>query len=90
MTLDSKKNIYPMITFFFLNDLQLPASCLLMLKLAAIVSFSLKALILKGIGSGRHILAITYGTDILLLDRLLLIGSCSIKDTFSFDPHCLG
>ena len=78
-----------MITFSFLNDRQLPTSCLLMFKLAAIVAFSLKDLILKGTGSGRHILAITYGTGILLLDRLLLIGSVSIKDTFSFDPYCL-
>ena len=79
-----------MITFLFLNDLQLPAICLLMPKIVVIVSFSLKALILYGIGSGRNILVITLGTSILLLDILLLIGSCIISILSLLTPTALG
>ena len=79
-----------MITFLFLNTLQFPPICLLMPKLVAIVVFSLKALILRGIGSGRHILAITFSTGILILDRLLLIGSCSIRILFLLTLTTLG
>ena len=61
-----------------------------MTKLVAIVAFSLKALILGGIGSGRHILAITLDTGIMLLDRLLLIGSCSIRILSLTTPTALG
>ena len=73
-----KTNIFPMITFLFLNNLQMPASCLLIPKLVVIVAFFLKTLILRGIGSGRPIHGITLGTSIFLLDILLLIGSCII------------
>ena len=61
-----------------------------MSKLVAIVAFSLKALILGGIGSGRHILAIALGTSILLLDILFLIGSCIIRILSLLTPTALG
>ena len=79
-----------MIIFLFLNNLQLLAICLFMPKHMTIVAFSLKSPILRGIGSGRYILAITLGTGILLLDTLLLIGSCIIKILYLLTPIALG
>ena len=90
MTLDSKKKHLPNDYLFFMNNLQLPTICLLMAKLVAIVAFFLKALILGGIRSGRHILAITLGIGILLLDRLLLIGRCIIRILSFLNPTALG
>ena len=78
------------ITFFFLNGLQLPAICLLMPKLMAIVAFSLKTLIFWGIRSRRHILVITLDTSILLLGTLLLIESCIIRIFSLLTPTALG
>ena len=79
-----------MITFLLLNDIQLPAVCLFIPKLVTMVTFCLKVLILVSIGSGRHTLAITIRTCILLLDRLLLIGSCNIRIFSLMGPTTLG
>ena len=79
-----------MITFINLNDLQLHAICLLISKFVAIVALFLKALILGSIRSGRHILSITLGTSIFLLDILFLVGSCIIRKLSLLIPTALG
>ena len=56
----------------------------------AIVAFFLKTLILRGIRRRRHILVITHDTSILLLDILLLIGSCIIRILSLLTPTALG